>query len=1003
MGKKIIIISIFLLAVFSASSNIYAGTYDNAYSYYKKYGDEQDSPARYREDDGYIYFCSRGLTASNSTRYKTVGYTITINVGGKTDRIEVMLGGTYVKEVSEVKKDSYTYVLRKAKLSRILALFSGNSRITWNEVYRNKNIYTFDAIMTVVEGDRQLCGRIKESDDGRTISASDNSYLFRTASGIKAARKWKRPDDLDSFFKKSVVFPSNNYIATRNIYANGANVYNTEGVYYVKSGADVNVAFESYFHDMDAANRVFHPNYNIYGVTGWGDDQKYYTMQKRIGSNAAYSGIIKDGTTSDKPLTLKGTVYNQTTVYSDCNYAFASMVSFGFNVPDGRTIYVKPEGRVYYNYTYPDTLNDTDYLCDKSKDDSMISLMSDGKGPDVYIPDYISSIGAGYIPVSAYDSGSGVRNIAVCRSDGAVISELNYTGRNTMISSEKDFYIKPEKGYDYYIRAVDNVGNVTYSDKLVFLIPAAHIVDAVITGDNNGFNASNITADVYGGSSEIASLVIMSEDTDNPAKQRILFANQDVMSHTLPHGLYNYRYSLNPMDIVKNMPDGYYMIDVISGGMYVESKPVRLTLKKDTTKPVIKVMSSFDDNKWYRNSLNLNIAAKDNYSGIYSVGVKVNREELSGKTSFNPETVTINGSYSIKSEGVNMISIGADDAAGNHSYVIRHYRLDSTPPDVIYSDAFTGLNVSNNNWLSKEAMYSSIYAYDELSGLSKTSKICLYEIKDGVKRKVDFNTPLVMECADSKNGVINFTDAFVDTLDSSRNHYIVQISDVAGNTVDTDLYVNLDFDMPYADIMCGNGWDRTELKGNVCVKDDDSGVYSIEVYRDGMLVDSYYNVNSMRRIIYVDQSEYKGRSPVIYIKMTDYAGNVSDYALATEKSAILLNADIIRIDGRKEAVFRAGERGILRIRYSGDADVLKVFYPENMAALNPSLNKEYDVSGKASLNISTGFIVPVGTDEGPYHVTVKAYKGNDEYTVYPAFEVYGCVTEQFRTRLRRTK
>ena len=36
----------------------------------------------------------------------------------------------------------------------------------------------------------------------------------------------------------------------------------------------------------------------------------------------------------------------------------------------------------------------------------------------MYIPDYISSIGAGYIPVSAYDSGSGVKNIAVCRSDG---------------------------------------------------------------------------------------------------------------------------------------------------------------------------------------------------------------------------------------------------------------------------------------------------------------------------------------------------------------------------------------------------------------------------------------------------------------------------------------------------------------------------------------------------------------------------------------------------------
>ena len=1001
MGKKIFFISLFLLAVLSPASHVCAGTYDNAYSYYKKFGDEQDSPARYNEADGYIYFCSRGLTASNSTRYRTVGYTITINVGGKTDRIEVMLGGTYVKDVSEVKKDSYTYVLRRAKLSRLLTLFNGNNRITWNEIYRNKNTYTFDAIMTVVENDKQLCGRVNESGDYRTITAAGNSYLFRTAAGIKTARKWKRPGDLDSFFNKSVVFPANNYIATRNMYANGVNVYNADGVYYVKSGADVNIAFESYFNDMDAAVKMFHPNYNIYGVTGWGDNQKYYTMQRRSGSNAPYSGIIKDGTTSEKPLTLKETRYEHTTSYSDCNYAFTSMVTFGFNVPDSGIIYVKPEGRVYYNYTYPDTLDDKDYLCDKSQNDSLISLVSDGRGPDVYIPDYISSIGAGYIPVSAYDSGSGVKNIAVCRSDGAVISEINYTGRNTAVSSEKDFYIKPETGYDYYVRAVDNLGNVTYSGKIVFLVPKSHTVSAIITGDNNGYNANNITTDVYGGSSEIASLVIMSEDIDNPMKQRVVFVNKDVMSQTLSHGLYTYRHSFNPMDVIKNMPDGYYGIDVISGGMYVESKPVRLRLKKDTTKPVINVLSSFDDNKWYRNGIRLNIAAKDNYSGIYSVGVKVNKEEVSGETYFNPETATINGSYSIDDEGVNMISIAADDAAGNHSYIIRHYRIDKTSPTMIYSDLFTGLNVSNNKWINKEAMYSNIYAYDELSGLSETSKIHLYEVKDSTKSEVDFNTPVVMKCTDSKNGVINFTDAFIDTLDSSRKHYVVQISDVAGNITNSDMYVNLDFDMPYADITCNDGWNKYELKGNVCIADVHSGVSSIEVYRDGVLVDSYYNVKSMRRIIYVDQSEYKGKTPVIYIKMTDYAGNVADYILATEKGAILLDADITRIDGRKDAVFLAGERGILRIWYSGDAEIIRVFYPENMTALNPLLNKEYNVSGKTSLNVSTGFIIPIGTDEGPYHVTVKAYKGDKEYTVYPTFEVYGCVTEQFRTRLRR--
>lgn len=41
--------------------------------------------------------------------------------------------------------------------------------------------------MTVVENDKQLCGRVTESGGYRTITAAGNSYLFRTAAGIKAA------------------------------------------------------------------------------------------------------------------------------------------------------------------------------------------------------------------------------------------------------------------------------------------------------------------------------------------------------------------------------------------------------------------------------------------------------------------------------------------------------------------------------------------------------------------------------------------------------------------------------------------------------------------------------------------------------------------------------------------------------------------------------------------------------------------------------------------------
>ncbi len=1000
MNRKILFL-IFIACFICCSNKAYAGTYDNAYTFYNKFCEKTDVPAVYNSNDGYIYFGSKGVTSGANVKYKTVGYTITLSIGAKKDKIEVKLGGTYIKDVSEIKKGGYTYVLRRVKYSRLLTLFAGNDNITWNEIYCKNNAYKFDAIMTVEENGKSLCGKISESSDYRIISGENNSYMFRTAAGIKAARDWAKPSDLDSFFNKTVVFPAKSYIDIRNQHISGNNVYFDNGIYYAKPDSTIYMAVESFFYDGDAAVMKFHPNYNMYSVSGWGDNQVYYTMQKRSGGNAPYSGLSSDGSSGAKPLTLYDTELNNTTAYTDCSYAFSSMIRCRFNVSDGNRIYVKNEGRVYYNYKYPDSLSNKANLCDVSNNDSSVCIVSDGKVPEADIPKYISAISACYIPVTAYDYDSGIHSIGIYRSDGKLIADKSFSGRITEYTSERDFYIVIESGYRYYVKVQDNVGNIYNSSYIEFSVPKAHTINAVLSGGINGYNPKKLSARIYGGNSEIAALVIMSEEDANPSGERIVFVNQSVMNHTMNPGLYSYSYSLSPMNYLKNIPDGIYETDVISGGKYVSSEPVRLIIKKDVTPPVISLGRAINESKWYRTDLTLNYSANDNMSGMLSSDVMTNNRIDKGEMSISETGMELTGKHIIGAEGINNVVIRADDNAGNISYRSFRYMLDKTMPEITFGGAFAGLDEENNVWLCKDKLKNPIYMYDSISGMtSSVSEYKAYVTKNGAIRELSYSEPYDIKRIDSKNVTLCLSDEWINDIQSGSYDYTVRGADVSGNTSASHIYLNVDTEIPYADSEYSGGWDSKELKGYVTLYDKHSGISSIEVFCNGLVTDSYYDVNLKSKKIFIDQSGLKYKNPILYIKVTDNAGNVYDHILAVDKDSILLEADIRRIDNIVQPIFMAGENGILRIRFNGNADCIKVIYPKTMAELNNKLNIEYDVKGRESFIVSRGFNIPVKTKNGPYQVVVKAVKDDKEYIVYPEFEVYGCVTERFRTRIR---
>ena len=1000
MSKRILLL-LFLCCVFCSSKKVYAGTYDNAYTFYNKWCEKSDVPAIYNSNDGYIYFGSKGVTSGTNVKYKTVGYSITLSVGAKKDKVEVKLGGTYIKDVSEIKKNGYTYVLRRVKYSRLLTLFGGNKNITWNEIYCKNNTYEFDAIMTVEEGGNSLCGKVSESSDYRTISGKNNAYLFRTVAGIKAARKWANPSDLDSFFDKTVVFPAKNYIDIRNQKITGNNVFFDSDIYYVKPNSTIYMSVESFFYDSDAAVMKFHPNYNIYSVTGWGDNQKYYTMQKRSGGNIPYSGLIADGTSDAKPITLIDTDINGTTVYTDCPFAFSSTIRCRFNVPDCNRIYIKNEGRVYYNYEYPDSLNNKNNLCDVSNNDGSICVQSDGKAPDADVPKNLSAISASYIPITAYDYDSGIKSVGIYRDDGKLISNKTFEKRVTEYNSDKDLYIVIESGYRYYVKITDNVGNIYNSSYIEFTSPKAHTVNALLSGGINGYNHKKLSAQVYGGNSEIAAFLILSEEDENPLGERVVFVNQSVMNGTMESGLYSYSYSLNPMNYLNNCPDGIYNIEIISGGKYVSSDPVELTYKKDVTSPEVTIHKTIDESKWHRSDLKFSYTANDNLSGIASASVMSNNQIYTGETTVNESGMTLSGVNTIDTEGVNNVVISVSDNAGNLSYKSFQYMLDKTIPEITFSGAFAGLDEENNVWLSKEKLKNPIYMYDSLSGMTTNiSEYKAFMSKNGAIRELAYSKPYKIKRTDSKNVTLYLSDEWINDSESGSYDFIVRGADVAGMETSSHLYINVDAESPYADSDYQGGWDSKQLNGYVTIYDSHSGISSIEVYCNGQVSDSYYGVNQKSKKIYINHSELKYKNPVLYIKITDNAGNIYDHILAVDKDYILLEADIKRIDNVVQPIFMAGENGILRIRFYGSADYIKVFYPESLTEHNNKLNIEYDVKNRDSFIVSRGFNIPVKAKNGPYRVVVKAVKGDKEYNVYPEFEVYGCVTEKFRTRIR---
>lgn len=194
----VLVFGIFLLCagmLFVGNRNVYAGTWDDAYTYYNTYGNQVVFHAA-SQTDGYLYYATGSKTSTAGTRFRTVGWKVSVRdrSGQTLQTVYFQLGGSYMACVDITYRSGYEYDLYAVSLGTLKqrlntaaqdALSNGNCTIT------------FDACMTVVQNGKEKGGI---NDSGVTWGS-----VYTTYQGIAGAANWSAASraSLASYFDKS--------------------------------------------------------------------------------------------------------------------------------------------------------------------------------------------------------------------------------------------------------------------------------------------------------------------------------------------------------------------------------------------------------------------------------------------------------------------------------------------------------------------------------------------------------------------------------------------------------------------------------------------------------------------------------------------------------------------------------------------------------------------------------------------------------------------------------
>ena len=247
---------------------LYAGEWNNARTYYENYGNRVMFCPK-SKTDGNIYYATKAATATTKTRYRTIGWKLSVRdlKGSHLQTIYFKLGGSYMNRVHTAKKSGYEYDLYSLSLYNLKKRLNKKAD---NAVKNGHAEFVLDACMVVVKN-----GTAKGAmNDSGPVSGT----VYTTYSGISGAENWSSSSytSFQSYFGKEI---EGLFFLVETIEDTGISSIRGGGYYcygsYVTIEAKVKPGFE--FEMWDGTYRNGNIQYSFYV----NEDAKCFAMAKR--------------------------------------------------------------------------------------------------------------------------------------------------------------------------------------------------------------------------------------------------------------------------------------------------------------------------------------------------------------------------------------------------------------------------------------------------------------------------------------------------------------------------------------------------------------------------------------------------------------------------------------------------------------------------------------------------------------------------------------------------
>ena len=388
-------------------------------------------------------------------------------------------------------------------------------------------------------------------------------------------------------------------------------------------------------------------------------------------------------------------------------------------------------------------------------------------------------------------------------------------------------------------------------------------------------------------------------------------------------------------------------------------------VKTDGTAPVV---SGYPSSNWTKENIKFTLTGTDSRSGMNSVVLQENGQQVNTGTS----SIT----YTASKEGITTYKIVAEDNVGNVSEKEFEVKIDKTAPTIS--------GYPNSNWTKNNVSFT-LSGTDTGSGMKIMT---LYE--NGLKVKT--GTSSITHTA-SKEGITT---------------YKIVAEDNVGNISEKEFEVKIDRTAPIGDV--NYDYNETTIDMEITVSnivETGSGVDKIWVeYSDKNNPD-----NKKEITLQENSGGYEGTHNLydifngsideinVVVKAKDKVGNEGILS-QHEVDIFKITATIERVLSPHDPIFKGGEKGVIKINMYGGVDKLKITFPLELTDLDSSLNAEIDITPKKNSEHNYEFFVPLYALEKGYNVQVKGFRNTREKEVYPRFSVRGSILNDIRTRVR---